>query len=200
MTLLREILKNKLKLFQLEMARFNILPFLLALFLFANFVDFSLAAEDDNYSDVPQFSASSDWENKECTVVNAKAPKYYLYMKGFWKGRFVSYKRFNEPDKSTRWIINPVQRDGNVYFEMKNLDGDTFIAPFQRKNVAGNFRNFAKSSNIETLWKFNPPKQGVEISIESSSKNLFMNKPSDSSSRNVVLSKTKKTAWIIKCD
>jgi len=184
------------------MARFK---FLLALFLFANFADFSSADEDDDTANADAevtsapFSAS-DWANKECTVVNAKAPKYYLYLSGFFGRRSVSYKRLGRPKKSSKWIINPVQSDGNTYFEMKNMDSKNFIAPYGRNRVASSFKSFTRTSRIETLWKFDPPKQGVPISITSSSKNLFMNEPQGSSGSKVLLSTNKKTAWMINCD
>jgi len=176
------------------MARCKIL---LALFLFASCLCFSSAADDS--AEVGD-SLANEWADKECTVVNARAPKYYLYMRGFWLGRFVSYKRFRRPDKSTRWIITPVKRDGNIYFEMKNVDGNTLIAPRRKKYVTGNFDSFTKSHNIETLWKFDPPMQGVPISITSSSMRKFINKPRDSSSSRVALEKRRRTTWRIKCD
>jgi len=194
------------------MARFKkILPFLLGIVLFASCINFSSAArsrsrnrndEDDNGSGDSGGSAinEKDWANKECTVVNANAPKYYLYMRGFWLGRFVSYKRFRKPDKSTRWVITPVKMNGATFFEMKNVDGKTYIAPRGKKNAAGNFDKFSKSNNVESLWIFDPPRQGVKMSIKSSSKKKFLNQPKKSNSKRVVLSKTKRTSWIIKCD
>jgi len=185
------------------MAHFKIL---LALFLFANCIQYSSAAEDDVDAEVTSSpsSASDYWENKECTVVNAKAPKYYLYMKGFYKEGLVAYKKFKEPNKSAKWIINPVQREGNTYFEMKNLDENTFIAPNREKTentVTGYFDSFTRFGKIKTLWKFDPPEQGVEISIENLKKNMFMNEPNNAScSTNVQLSKNKETAWMIKCE
>jgi hypothetical protein len=174
-------------------------PMLLALLLVINL---TAAADDDEVNDNrASTTAGPDiWFGKECTISDAKNTRNRLYMTTFWTGRMVSYKRFSKSKKEAKWLISPVKTAGKTFFEIKNVDRKTYIAPFSSKGrVAGNFEKFSKSDKTNVLWTIDPPKQGVPVYIKNY-KGQYLNQPKKSGKKRVNLSNTKRTMWIINCN
>jgi hypothetical protein len=169
-------------------------PILVALLLV---VSLAAAADDD---DGPNNIAGPDiLYDKECTISDSKNTRNQLYMTSFWTGRIVSYKKFSKPEKEAKWIISPVNTGGKTFYEFKNVDRKTYIAPFSSKGkVSGNFEKFSKSDKTNTLWTIDPPQQGVPVYIKNY-KGQFLNQPENSDKSHVRLSDTKTTQWVINC-
>lgn len=173
-------------------------PILLALLLAINL---QVAAADDDDDEAVTTTAGPDiWFGKECTIADSKNARNQLYMTSFWKGRLVSYKKFNTPKKQAKWVISPVKTGGKTFFELKNVDRKTYMAPFKSKGrVSGNFQKFSKTSKTNVLWTIDPPKQGVPVSIKNY-RGMFLNQPKSSGKKRVKLSRKRKTQWIIRCN
>jgi hypothetical protein len=179
------------------MTRFKMaFPVLLTLLLVVNLVT---AADDiDDPAGLEVTVGPDIWFGKECTISDSKNMRNQVYMTSFWTGRLVGYKRFGKPEKKGKWFIHPVNTGGKTYFEFKNVDRKTYIAPFLSKGrVAGNYDQFSKTEKTNTLWSMDPPKQGIPVSIKHY-KGLYMNQP-DGSGNRVHLSSSKRTKWVINC-
>lgn len=181
------------------------LPLLLALVLILNCIPFSAAQMDDDDDEdykeketVVQATTKTPvdiWKVKVCTISNAKASSYQVYMKSMWKGFRVAYSR--KTKKSSKWILTPVQVAGKTYFEIYNELRKTYMGASTR-TASGNNQNHEKSDSTKTLFTIDPPSQNVPVDIKSF-KGKFMNEPTSFKKTSVAMETKKKTQWVIKC-
>lgn len=174
------------------------LPLILALVLFVNFSTAQLDDDDDEQSDEIKpttVKAEDIWKGKVCTISNAKAPKYELYMKNLWKGFKVSYKI--APKKAAKWIITPVTQGGKPYFEIFNTIIDTYVGATNSK-ARGNYETHDKTESTKTLFTIKPAKQNYPVSIQSY-KGKYLNEPRSLRKKSVIMEADRRTQWIIKC-
>jgi hypothetical protein len=175
------------------------LPILLAFVLIANCILFSAAQMDDDDDEDSKETAASlqtAWKGKVCTIRNADASSYKMYMRKMSKGFRVAYKR--EPQKGTNWIITPVQVGEKSYFEVYNKEMKMYMGA-SKSQARGTTKNHEKSDTTKTLFKIDPPKQDVPVYI-SSFKGKFINEPTSLKKKGVAVDSKKKSKWIIKCN
>jgi hypothetical protein len=177
---------------------------LFALVLIVNCIPFSAAQSDEDDDDddseetteKPTTKKPDDiWKGKVCTITNADASSYKVYMKSMWYGFRVSYKR--GASKGSMWIITPVKVGGKSYFEFYDEEMKTYMGT-SKSSAKGNNANYLKTKSTKTLFKIDPPKQDVPVYIKSFG-GKCLNKPNKLKKKNVVMDSKKKTKWVIKC-
>lgn len=173
------------------------LPFILALLLFVNFTAAQLDDDDEQSDEIKPTTVKADdiWKGKVCTISNAKATNYKLYMKNLWGGFKVSSKI--APKKAAKWIITPVTQGGKHYFEIFNTEIDTYVGATKTK-ARGNYETHDKTESTKTLFTIKPAKQNYPVSIQSY-KGKYLNEPRSLKKKSITLEADRRTQWIIKC-
>ena len=175
------------------------LPILFAFVLIANCILFSAAQmDDDDDEDSKETTASmrKTWKGKVCTIRNADASSYKMYMRKMTKRFRVAYKR--EPKKGSKWIVTPVRVGNKSYFEVYNEEMKMYMGA-TKTEARGRTDNYQKSDTTKTLFNIDPPKQDVPVYI-SSFKGKFISEPTSLKKKSVAMEYNKKTKWIIKCN
>jgi hypothetical protein len=178
----------KLQLLQVQMAHLRFILLFIAVAVF-----YTCAAQDDDDS-------GNAFQDKECTISKPGSDKYKMYMRGFFRGRLVYYKKFKKDANEARWTITPVRMGGKTYFEFINRDTKSVMGFRRGQILTGNFKPYKSSSSTVTLFSLNPPRPANNVVIESVSKRgRFITRPSSSNDIGLQLERTK-SAWTIKCD